>query len=183
MSDASIIGEDTLGDRWFSMKLPELSEGKKVVLYLIKEIKKKVQLIQNLLREASDRKMSYIYLKREDIEFAVGDNMFLKVSPWKRVLRFGHKGKLTPRFIGPHEVLDRVRPVAYKLALPPELECIQNVFHISMLKNYDLDQSNVIPLEKIEVSSYMTYSKEPVRILSSEVKELRTKWIHLIKVL
>ncbi|XP_039022497.1 uncharacterized protein LOC120154964 [Hibiscus syriacus] len=127
--------------------------------------------------------MSYTNLKRKDIEFIVEDNVFLKVSPWKKVLHFGLKGKLTTPFIGPYEVLDRVGRVAYRLALPPELECIHNVFHISMLRKHRSDHSNVIPLEYIEVSSDINYSKEPVRILAIEVKELSNKRIPLVKVL
>ena len=81
----------------------------------------KIQLIQDQLKEAQDRQKSYADLKREPIEYNVGDKVFLKISPWKGVLRFGKRGKLSPRYIGPYEVIERVGPVVYRLALPIEL--------------------------------------------------------------
>ncbi|XP_012435375.2 uncharacterized protein LOC105761995 [Gossypium raimondii] len=108
-------------------------------------------------------------LKRIDIEFAVGDRVLLKVSPWKKVLRFSRKGKLSPRFIGPYEVIERIGLVAYRLALPPELEKIHNVFHVSMLRRYISDPSHVITHSEIELQPDMTYSEEPVRILARQV--------------
>ena len=77
-------------------------------------------------------------LKRQDIEFQIGEQVFLKVSPWKKILRFSHKGKLSPRFIGPYEVIERIGPVAYRLLLPPELENIHNVFHFQCFRGIDL---------------------------------------------
>ncbi|KAG8486371.1 hypothetical protein CXB51_019815 [Gossypium anomalum] len=114
----------------------ELSESKVVGVDLIRETEEKVWIIRDSLKATSDRQKSYTDLKRRDIEYPVGDRVFLKVSPWKKVLRFGKKGKLSPRFIGPYEIVERVGPVAYRLALPPELEKIHNVFHVSMLRRY-----------------------------------------------
>ena len=88
----------------------------------------KIQLIRDRLKEAQDRQKSYADLKREPIEYNVGDKVFPKISPWKGVLRFGKRGKLSPRYIGPYEVIERVRPVAYRLALAPELSQIQDIF-------------------------------------------------------
>ncbi|XP_049375609.1 uncharacterized protein LOC125840691 [Solanum verrucosum] len=106
-----------------------------------------------------------------------------KVSPWKKIMRFGQKGKLSPRFIGPYEILERIGPVAYKLALPPELEKFHNVFHVSMLRRYRSDPSHVLPVESIEVNPDLTYNEEPIRIEAREVKQLRNKRISLVKVL
>ena len=92
-------------------------------------------------------------------------------------------GKLSPRFIGPYEVIEKVGPVAYRLALPLELEKIHNVFHVSMLRRYLLDLSHVVSSETIELRSNMTYEEEPVEILACEVKELQNKKILLVKVL
>ncbi|KAA3466739.1 Retrotransposon gag protein [Gossypium australe] len=75
-------------------------------------------------------------VEQKEIEFEIGDKVFLKVSPWKKILRFGRKGKLSPRFIGPYEIIERVGPVAYRLLLPSELEKIHNVFHVSVLRRY-----------------------------------------------
>ncbi len=85
-------------------------------------------------------------------------------------MRFGRRGKLSPRFIGPYEVLERVGPLAYRLALPPELEKIHNIFHVSMLRSYRSDPSHVLPIEEIEVNLVLTYEEEPIEILAHEVK-------------
>ena len=109
--------------------------------------------------------------------------MFLKVSPWKKVIRFGENGKLGPRFIGPYVMIEKVGPVAYKLALPPELEKIHNVFHVSMLTRYRSDPSHVVSSKTIELRPDLTYKEELVEILAREVKELQKKQIPLIIVL
>ena len=81
----------------------------------------------------------------------MGDKVFLKVSPWRKVLRFGKKGKLSSRFIGPYEVLERIGPMAYWLALPPELAKLHDVFHVSMLRKYRSDESHILPVQEIQV--------------------------------
>ena len=84
-----------------------------------------------------------------DIEYDVGVKVFLKVSPWRKILRFGKKGKLSPRFISPYEVLERIEPLAYRLALPPELAKLHDVFHVSMLCRYRSDESHILPVQEI----------------------------------
>ncbi|KAA3480029.1 DNA/RNA polymerases superfamily protein [Gossypium australe] len=150
---------------------------------LVTETEEKVELIRARLKEASDRQKSYADLKRKDIEFAVGHKVFLKVSPWKKLLRFGRKGKLSPRFIGPYRVLKRVGPIAYQLELPSELSQIHNVFHVSMLGRYRSDPSHVVPVEEIEVKPDLSFEEEPVEILDRDVKVLRRKTVPLVKVL
>ena len=105
-----------------------------------------MQVIQKRLKAASDQQQSYADLKRRDIAYEVGDMVFFKVSPWRKILRFGKKGKLNPRFIGSYEVLERLGPVAYLLALPPELAKLHNVFHMSMLRRYRSDKSHILLL-------------------------------------
>ncbi|KAL4347811.1 hypothetical protein GQ457_17G010440 [Hibiscus cannabinus] len=117
---------------------------------ILKGTTEKVKLISERLKAASDRQKSYADLKRREIEYVVGDKVFLKVSPWKKVMRFGRKGKLSPRYIGPYEIVGRVGPVAYRLLLPPELERIHDVFHVLMLRKYRSDPSHVMPVEEIE---------------------------------
>ena len=150
---------------------------------MVKETEKKVKVIRDCLKVASDRQKSYSDLKRKEIEFKVGDKVFLKVSPWRKVLRFGRKGKLSPRFIGPYEDTERIGPIAYQLALPPELERIHDVFHVSMLCRYRSDPSHVIKSTEVEIQPDLTYGEEPVRILAREVKQLRNKSIAIVKVL
>ncbi|KAE8661723.1 Ribosomal protein S8 family protein isoform 1 [Hibiscus syriacus] len=150
---------------------------------LIQELKEKVQAIQNNLNTAADRQKSYTDLKRKVFEFQVEDKVFLKVSPWKKVLRFKRKGKLSPRFIGPYEIVKRVGPVVYQLALPPEMEKIHDVFHVSMLRKYRSDPSHIVTPEEIKIQPDLTYEEEPVRILAHEIKQLRNKTIPLVKVL
>ena len=98
-------------------------------------------------------------------------------------MRFWKKGKLSPRFIVPFEVIEKVGSVAYKLALPQELEKINNVFHVSMLRRYRSDPSHVVSSETIELRPDLTYEEDPVEILAREVKELQNKRIPLVKVL
>ncbi|KAA3481026.1 DNA/RNA polymerases superfamily protein [Gossypium australe] len=155
------------------------------VLYgqLVSETEEKVKLIRARLKEAFDRQKSYADLKRKEIEFSVGDQAFMKVSPWNRVLRFRRKGKLSPRFIGPYRVLKRVGPVAYQLELPPELGQIHDVFHVSMLRRYHSDPSHIVSVEEIEVRPDLSFEEEPVQILDRDVKVLRRKSVPLVKVL
>ncbi|XP_065864137.1 uncharacterized protein [Euphorbia lathyris] len=143
----------------------------------------KVQIIQQKLKEAQDRQKSYADLKRRPIEYDVGDRVFLKVSPWKGLLRFGKKGKLSPRFIGPYEVVERVGPVAYRLQLSQNLSNIHDVFHVSMLRRYRSDPNHIIQEQPIELSEDLSYKEEPVAILAREQKVLRNKTIPLVKVM
>ena len=111
-------------------------------------------------------------MKRKDIEYEVGDKVFLKVSPWRKVLRLDKKGKLSPRFIGPYEILERVGLVAYRLALPPELAKLHNVFHVSMPRSYRSNESHVRPMQEVQVQPDLSYDEEPKAILAREVKQL-----------
>ena len=100
----------------------------------------------------------------------------------KGVMRFGKKGKLSPRFIGPFEILRRVGEVAYKLALPPSLSAVHPIFHVSMLRKYILDESHVLSLDSVELSPDLTFEEEPIAILDRQVRKLRTKEIASVKV-
>ena len=92
----------------------------------------KIQLIRERLKTAQSRQKSCADIRRKDLEFEVGDKVFLKLSPWKGIVRFEKRGKLSPRFIGPYEIMERTGPIAYRLALPPKLSKIHDVFHVSM---------------------------------------------------
>ena len=122
-----------------------------------------IKLIRVRIKQAQDRQKSYADLKRKEIEFQVGDMVFVKVAPYRHVLRFGKKGKLAPRFIGPYEVLERVGKVAYRLALPPDMDRIHNVFHVSMLRKYVSDPSHVLQTGQVELSDKLEYEENQCR--------------------
>ena len=109
--------------------------------------------------------------------------VFLKVSPSRGVIRFGVKGKLKLRFIGPFEILDKIGPVAYRLALPPNLGNVHNVFHVSQLRKYVFDPKHVIHHEEVEIQPNLRYEERPEAILDWKVQELRNKSIPSVKVL
>ena len=150
---------------------------------IVKDTKAKVQVIRKRLKAVSDQQKSYADLKMKDIEYEVGDKVFLKVSLWRNVLRFGKKGKLSLRFIGPYEVLERIGLVAYRLALPLKLAKLHDVFHVSMLRKYRSDESHILTVQEVLVQQDFSYDKEPKAIMAREVKHLRNKQVPLVKVL
>ena len=121
--------------------LDDVGEMKLLGLELVQLTVEKVALIKERLKATQSRQKSYIDNRRQDLEFEVGDHVFLKVSPMKSVMRFGREEKLSPRFVGPFEILERVGTLAYKVALPPSLSKIHNVFHISTLRKYVTPQN------------------------------------------
>ena len=149
----------------------------------MKETEEKVWVIQQRLKAASDRQKSYADMKRKDIEHKVGDKVFLKASPWRKIFLFGKKGKLSLRFIGPYEILERIGQIAYRLAFPSELAKSHNVFHMSMLQKYRYNESHFLPVQDVPVQSIFTYDEELKAILAREVKQLRNKQVPLVKVL
>ena len=151
----------------------EMNEHKIIGPEFVKDTEEKVQIIQQRLKAICDRQRSYDNLKRKDIEYEVGDKVFLKVSPWKKILRFGRKGKLSARFIGPYEIIERVGPVAYRLALPPKLAKLHDVFHASMLRRYRSDPSHILAIQDIQVQEDFTFEEEPKVILDREIRQLQ----------
>ena len=113
----------------------------------------------------------------------MGDKVFLKISPWKGVIRFGKRGKLCPRHIGPFQVIERFGLVTYRLVLPLELSQIYNVFHVSMLRRYKSDPSHILQVQPLELKDNLSHEEEPVTIIARETKVLRNKIIPLVKVL
>ena len=111
---------------------------------LIRDTSEKVSLIRHRLLTAQSRQKSYVDVRRRPLEFEVRDHVFLKVMPKRGVVRFGKRGKLSPRFIGPVEILERVGTVAYRLALPPSMSGVHEVFHVSMLRRYTPDPAHVV---------------------------------------
>ena len=161
----------------------EIGEKKFLGPELVQRTTEAVKKIRKRMLTTQSRQKSYADTRRRDLEFEVGDKVFLKVAPMKGVMRFGKKGKLSPRFVGPFEVLERIGVVAYRLALPPSLSAVHNVFHVSMLRKYISDSSHVLNYEPLQLNQDLTYEEKPVRILDTKEKELRNKRIPLVKVL
>nr|GEV18425.1 retrovirus-related Pol polyprotein from transposon TNT 1-94 [Tanacetum cinerariifolium] len=149
---------------------------------LIRETTEKIVQIKNHLLTSYSRQKSYADVRRKSMEFSVGDMVMLKVSPWKGVIRFGKHGKLSPRYVGPFKILDRVGPVAYKLELPRELQGIHNTFHVSNLKKCLADENLIIPLEEIQLDDKLHFIEEPVEIMDREGKQLKQSRIPIVKV-
>ncbi|WMV08050.1 hypothetical protein MTR67_001435 [Solanum verrucosum] len=149
---------------------------------LMREALDHVRVIQDRLRTAQSRHQSYADRRRRTLKFAVGDRVFLRVSPMKGVMRFGRRGKLSPRYIGPFEILRTVGEVAYELALPPAFSAIHPVFHVSMLSRYVPDESHVIQYDAVDLDDSLRYIEEPVVILARDVRRLRSRAIPVVKV-
>ncbi|GKB67619.1 putative reverse transcriptase domain-containing protein [Tanacetum coccineum] len=113
---------------------------------------------------------SYADLKLKPMDFQVGDKVMLKFSPWKGVVRFGKRGKLNPRYVGPFKVLEKVGSVAYKLELPEELSRVHNTFHVSNLKKCYADEPLAVPLDGLHFDDKLQFVEELVEIMDHEVK-------------
>ncbi|GJX94614.1 hypothetical protein Tco_0349200, partial [Tanacetum coccineum] len=138
--------------------------------------------IKERLKAARDCQKSYVDNRRKPLEFSVGDQVLLKVSHWKDVVRFGKKGKLVPRYIGPFEIIKRIGPVAYRLRLPQELSSVHDIFHVSNLKKCLADANLHVSLEEIKVDKSLSFVEESVKIMDCEVKRLKRSRIPIVKV-
>ncbi|KAI5350684.1 hypothetical protein L3X38_003575 [Prunus dulcis] len=161
----------------------EVGEHRLEVADDVERTKEQVKVIRERLKTAQDRQKSYADNRRKDLQFEVGDWVFLKLSPWKGIVRFERRGKLSPRYIGPYEIVERVGPVAYRLALPPDLSRLHNVFHVSMLQRYISNPSHVLEEQPIELQEDLTYVEQPVQILDQKMQVLCSREIPLVKVL
>ena len=150
---------------------------------LIRDTFEKVSLIRQHLLTTQSRHKSYDDVRHRPLEFEVEDHVFLKVMPKRRVVRFGKRGKLSPRFIGPFEILERVGTVAYQLALPPNMSNVHEVFHVSMLQRYTLDPAHVVDWGEIEVDTDETFEEGPVCIMDRRDQVLHRKTVRLVRVL
>ncbi|GJT27359.1 putative reverse transcriptase domain-containing protein [Tanacetum coccineum] len=154
----------------------EVGEAQILGPELIQETTEKIIQIKQRMQAARDRQ------KSKPMEFQVGDKVMLKVSPWKGVVRFGKRGKLNPRYVGPFKVIERVGEVAYKLELPEELSRVHNTFHVSNLKKCHADEPLAVPLDGLHLDDKLHFVEEPLEIVGREVKRLKRSRIPLVKV-
>ncbi|GJZ71383.1 putative reverse transcriptase domain-containing protein [Tanacetum coccineum] len=149
---------------------------------IVRETTEKIIQIKHRLQASRDRQKSYADKRRKPLEFQVGDKVMLKVSPWKGVIRFGKRGKLNPRYIGPFKILAKVGTVAYRLELPEQLSRVHSTFHVSNLKKCLSDEPLAIPLDEIHIDEKLNFIEEPVEIMDREVKRLKQSRIPIVKV-
>ena len=140
-------------------------------------------MIRKRLLTAQSRQKSYADTRRQPLEFEAGDHVFLKVIPKRGVVRFGKRGKLSPRYIRSFEVLERVGIVSYQLALPSSLSSVHDVFYVSMIWKYTSDSTHVVDWGEFIVDTNGTFEKGPMRIMDSRDLVLRRKTVRLVKVL
>ncbi|XP_070013213.1 uncharacterized protein [Nicotiana sylvestris] len=162
---------------WF-----EPGEARLLGTDLVQDALDKVKLNQEWYHMAQSRQKIYADRKVRDVSYMVGEKVLLKVSPIKGVMRFGNKGMLSPGFIVPFEVLQRIKEVAYKLALPLVLSSVHSVFHVSMLWKYIGNPSHVLDFSTVQMEGDLTYDVELVAILGWQVRKLRSKDIDSVKV-
>jgi hypothetical protein len=148
---------------------------------MLQEMENMVRKVQKNLKEAQDRQKSYADQKRRHLEFQVGEHVYLKVKARKSSLKLGNCAKLAPRFCGPFEILARIGPVAYQLALPANLR-IHNVFHVSLLKKYIHDPTHRIDWDLVQVEPEGEFQVEPLRILDRREIALRNRVVAQVKV-
>ncbi|GJZ56345.1 hypothetical protein Tco_0611538 [Tanacetum coccineum] len=160
----------------------EIKESSLIRLELVQETIDNVVLVKEKPKMERDRQKSYVDYRRKPLEFEVGDRVLLKVTPWKGVVRFGKKGKLAPRYVGPFETLERIGLVAYRLRLPEELNSVHDTFHVSNLKKC-LGNANLhVLLNEIKIDMTLHFVEEPVEIMDREIKSLKRSRIPLVKV-
>ncbi|XP_027357442.1 uncharacterized protein LOC113866842 [Abrus precatorius] len=140
-------------------------------------------MIRAKIKVVQDRQKSYHDQQKKALEFQVGDHVFWRVSPITGVGRALKSRKLSPKFIGPFEVLSKVGPVAYHIALPPNLSNLHPLFHVSQLRKYILDLSHVIEFDPVQVHENLSYDVFLVKIVDHRIKQLRGKDISLVKVI
>ncbi|GJX53105.1 hypothetical protein Tco_0281474 [Tanacetum coccineum] len=167
---------------WCIKEGPEVGDAQLTGPEIVRETTEKIIQIKHRLQASRDRQRSYADKRRKPLEFQVGDKVMLKVSPWKGVIRFGKRGKLNPRYIGPFKILAKVGTVAYRLELPEKLSRVHSTFHVSNLKKCLSDEPLAIPLDEIHVDDKLNFIKEPIEIMDREVKRLKQSRIPIVKV-
>ncbi|XP_070032437.1 uncharacterized protein [Nicotiana tomentosiformis] len=162
---------------WF-----EHGEARLLGTDLVQDALEKVKMIQDRLRTTQSRQKSYADWRVRYFAFMVGERVLLRVSPMKGVMRFRMKGKLSPRYIRPFEILERVGEVAYKHALPSSLSAVHPVFNVSMLLKYHSDPSHVLDSSSVQLGKDLTSEEKSAAILARHVRKLRSKTYPYVRV-
>ncbi|XP_068504157.1 uncharacterized protein [Phaseolus vulgaris] len=165
--------------------LPTYHDGENVVIgpKLIQQTNEKVKTIQKRLKTSLERQKSYANQRRRPLEFSVGEHVFFRVTLFTGVGRAIKSKKLTLKFIGPYQILRIIGPMAYEIALPPPLASIHNIFYVSQLRKCVPDPNHILESDSIQVKENMSFEVKPIRILDSQVKQLRGKSTPMVKVL
>ncbi|XP_058776444.1 uncharacterized protein LOC131650755 [Vicia villosa] len=159
-----------------------LEEGHRILGPEIdRETTEKVKLIREKIKTSQSRHKSYHDNRRKDLEFQAGDHVFLRVTPVTAVGRALKSKKFTPCFIAPYQISKKVGNMAYRVALPPNLSNLHDVFHMSQLWKYISDTSHAIHMDDVQVWDNLTVETMPVRIEDCEITMLRGKEIILVK--
>jgi hypothetical protein len=149
---------------------------------LVLEAEDKVRVIKINLEAAQARQKSYHDRRRKPLQFVVGDQVYLKVSPTKGVHRFGIKGKLAPHYIGPYEIKETCGPVAYQLKLPPHMSAIHDVFHVSQVKKCVRLPTEVLPRPELGIEPDLSYQEHPIKVLDQKERSTRVRSIRMYKI-
>ena len=136
---------------------------------MVREAEEQVQLIQKNLKTAQSRQKSYADKKHQAISFQVGDHVYLRVSPMKGVQRFGVKGKLAPRYVGPFPITERCGLVAYRLKLSAQLSAVHNIFHVSQLRKCLCVPTKIVDMENVQLEPDLVYPEHPVKIVDCKI--------------
>ncbi|WVZ70633.1 hypothetical protein U9M48_019281 [Paspalum notatum var. saurae] len=149
---------------------------------LVTQAEEQVKFIHSNLKKIQSRQQSYFDRRRRPLAFEEGDQVYLRVSPMKGVHRFGVKGKLAPRYVGPFKITERCGSVAYRLELPPHLAAVHDVFHVSQLKKCLRVPEEVVDTSQVQIQPYLTYEEKPIRILDQKQRSTRRRAINFFKV-
>ena len=149
---------------------------------LVTEAEEKVKVIQANLKAAQSRQKSYFDKRRDPLQFEVGDHVYLRVSLTRGVQRFGVKGKLAPRYVGPYEIIETCGPVAYRVRLPPQLSTIHDIFHVSQLKKCVRVPTEIVEQEDIRVEPDLSYVEYPIKVLDRKERVTRRKVVKMYKI-
>jgi hypothetical protein len=160
----------------------QTSERKVFGLDLVIEAEDKVKIIQNNLKAAQSRQKSYADIRRRPLQFQIGDFVYIRVSPTRGIQRFGVKGKLAPRYIGPFEILETCGPVAYHPQLPSQLTAIHNILHVSQLRKCVKVPTEILDTQAIEIEPELTYTEHPLKVLDTKERSTRRETIKMYKI-